>query len=211
MYTLKGEENPAPPVPYPTLRQALHRQHVTLSSQQQSKVNTFTSILQMRKQKLCELKVMETASDWPPSVWLQTPCPFPDTLPPMISSGACWPRFCDCSGVVLKAQGLFCSLKLSLFFCLQFRDLSLHSTPADLLVVMFPFTEYFMSSGFQSHLHKYKQSHFFLPYPFSLLLIKSYVQTKQPESYLGQWNTLICFYVESMNCPWRFALSFLPN
>lgn len=50
------------------------------SSQQQSKGNSFTSILQMRKQKLCEFKVMERAlTDL--SVWLQSPGPLQDTLP----------------------------------------------------------------------------------------------------------------------------------
>lgn len=81
MYTLKGEENQPLPATYETLCQVLHRQPLALSSQQQSKVNTFTSVLQMRKQKLCEFKVMETTFDRPQPVWLHSPGPLRSTLP----------------------------------------------------------------------------------------------------------------------------------
>lgn len=147
----------------------------------------------MRKQKLCGFKVMETASDEAQSPWHHSLCPFQDTLllaylfRPLLAQ-ILWFLW---SG--LEAQGFLCSHKCNLFFCLQFQDLfftfqncrpSGCHVPSHILFyvhwVLVTFTQV--------------QTVPFL-FPFSLLLIKSYVQTKEPESSLGQWNTLICFYV----------------
>ena len=64
----------------------------------------------------------------------------------------------------LQVQGLLYSGgELSLFFCFRFHHLSLTSTTAALLAATVPLTWYFMSTGLQSLLHKYKQPHVFTP------------------------------------------------
>ena len=166
----------------------------------------------MRKQKLCEFKVMETASDWPQSVWLHSPCPLQGTLVvdpfrPLLAQILCFLSSC------LEAQGLLCSHKCDPFFCLQLQDFFFFFN-----FFCIPQLQTFWLSCSLSHAllcslgssHIYTSTNSPFLFPFSLLLIKSYVQTKEPESSLGQWNTLICFYVETMNCPWRLALYLLP-
>lgn len=154
----------------------------------------------MSKQKLCEFKVMETAFDGP-QPGLQSPGgPFQDTLlADVFQPSLLW--FCDSSGAVVEVLGWLRSPRLSLFFVYGFTvllyipQLQTFWLPCSLSVVFFVLWVLVTFS--------------FFPYPFSLLLIKSYVQTKEPESYLVQRNILICFYVESIHCPWRFALSLL--
>ena len=68
----------------------------------------------------------------------------------------------------------------------------------------------FMSSGSQS-LCPSTNSPISFPCSFSPLLIKSYLQTKEPGSYLGRWNIFICFYDQRMNSPWRSALYLPPS
>lgn len=107
-----------------------------------------------------ELKVMETASDWP-SLSGSKAVVFSGHPSTRWSPQAPLPGFCG-SAVVLEVQDLLCSHQLSLLFTIH--ELSFHYARADLQAVLFPLMLYLCPLG-PSHLAQVQTA----PFPFPVL------------------------------------------